>query len=283
MKLLAGMIGLWLLLPYSGALASDAHAFGGRAAALGQSVLTLSDPWALFNNPAGMSGNPSASAVLGATRSFLQPGMDRQCIGFNLPSELGHFGLGASQFGYSAFREQHVRGAYAREFGKQLSLGIDVHYLVLSIPGYGSRHTLTAGAGAIYHPIEQLRVAARVFNPFRMALSEEPRQELPAFLALALSYHPGEGLLFTLQSEQSLDQGLLIRVGMEYAILPQLSLRAGYSSEPGSFHGGLGFEWQRVSVDLASSFHPFLGVSPSVGISYALGSRKSHPKTKAAP
>jgi len=54
------------------------------------------------------------------------------------------------------------------------------------------------------------------------------------------------------------------RAGMEYVIMDKLVIRSGVSGKPYLISAGMGFQFKKLSIDVADSFHQYLGNSPSV-------------------
>jgi hypothetical protein len=63
-------------------------------------------------------------------------------------------------------------------------------------------------------------------------------------------------------------QPITINAGVQYAILPELLVRAGLLSATSSLWMGAGFLWRSMRVDIAASYHPQLGISPGFLILY---------------
>jgi hypothetical protein len=51
---------------------------------------------------------------------------------------------------------------------------------------------------------------------------------------------------------------------MQYKLLPQLLTRAGISSATSSFYIGLGLMIKSLRIDVTTSYHPQLGITPGL-------------------
>ena len=58
------------------------------------------------------------------------------------------------------------------------------------------------------------------------------------------------------------------KVGLEYQVVDQLSLRGGLSSNPFRHYGGFGLAYHKLKMDFAVTSQPILGYSPQVALSY---------------
>jgi hypothetical protein len=247
---------------------------GGRAFGLAQASIALADPWSGFHNPAAIAACEHSSVALALNQPYLLPGLDQQSFSLIYKVSNGGLGLNARFAGYSAYREQVIALTYARNFGPKLAIGLAIDYLSLNLGPYGKRSTLTADVGLYYKPMTDLAVGVRLFNPFRVTLapaSDQPLpEEFPVLLAFGATYTLGEGLLLVVQTDKSLQQPLQLRAGLEYALIKEVHLRTGVSTEPFILHAGVGWHWKQMDIDLAASFHPFLGLAPTMGLAYSL-------------
>jgi hypothetical protein len=267
---------LWVL----SARGQEVH--GGRAAALGAASVCLRDPWSGWHNPAALAGAERAWLAGSYTSRYGLPELGRQALGLLWPSGRSGLGLQLSRGGSSSFRELNAGLGYGRSLGPRLALGLDAHYYSLAIPGYGQRRVLTGGLGIRYEPAEGWALGARVFNPFRVRLQPESGGqspgELPVALSAGLSHQLSRELLLAVQADQSLNNGLQMRGGLEYSPMDPLRLRVGFSTLPASFHAGLGLQSGRWMGDLALSHHPFLGYSATLGLAWAMGPPGKEPR-----
>src|SRR5580765_6641263 len=113
----------WLLiLPLSVCFLPRVHAggdplsVGARSGAMGNSSVTLSDAFSVFNNQAGMAFLKGFSAGLFSKREFSVSELTYSAGGVTLPTKSGVFGLNASYYGFESYNEKKAGLAYARLF-----------------------------------------------------------------------------------------------------------------------------------------------------------------------
>ena len=71
-----------------------------------------------------------------------------------------------------------------------------------------------------------------------------------------------------MEGEQTINNDLRAKGGIEYHIVEQLYLRGGYISNPSMFTSGLGVKIKELKLDLSAQFHQQLGLTPGLGMSY---------------
>ena len=76
-------------------------------------------------------------------------------------------------------------------------------------------------------------------------------------------------------------QGALVRLPhITYQVIEVLYIRAGVATTPVVASFGLGLKIKALRIDIATSYHTTLGLSPSLSVSYALASSSTKPKEK---
>jgi hypothetical protein len=259
---------------------------GAEAAALSGAVVpTISDPTALFWNPAGLA---NAGGAVSGEHLFLSDGARYDFVGLSVPSQAGTFGLGALQLNRSNIvartaiddpgntvsntQSDYMLGL-GRNFGDHFSAGAAANVLDFNVGGYQDKgFGFDAGAqgsypgdnyGWIKRPL--LTVGAIIKNLVapKLKLSQDDEtfpRELRGGVGLsfqAFSRASNLGLIRydriqTLVSfrRTSGDTSLHLGLGASYSFQNILILRAGFD---GMLSGGLGLRTsdQRFALDYA--------------------------------
>ena len=79
-----------------------------------------------------------------------------------------------------------------------------------------------------------------------------------------IGYDASEKFLVSAEIEKEEDQPVNVNAGFQYKFIPQLLVRAGMSSATSSAWVGLGLTVKTFRLDITTSYHPQLGVTPGV-------------------
>jgi len=248
---------------------------GARSNALGNASSTISDPYSLFNNQACMAFEQGISLALYTERKFLLKELSFYAGGVTLPTKSGAFGLSANYFGFDAYNEKKIGLAYSRLFTEKLSGGIQIDYLGTSIAEYGNASTFTFEAGLLIKITDQLVTAAHVFNPVRVN-SGYVEEKVPTTFRLGASYQPGKKIWLAAEAKKEIDHAAQFQAGIEYRVLDALHLRTGFQTNPSLYCFGIGINLDKLSIDLSTTYHSVLGVTPQFSISYRFDNHSSH-------
>ena len=122
-----------LILPYLLLINEAGGAFeerllSARASALGGSYSALpSDQLALFGNVANLTKQSQLNFSVIYSRPFGLKELSQSGLAMAIPSRFGAFGLSASRFGFSLYRENLLSVGYAINPFKNISIGISLN------------------------------------------------------------------------------------------------------------------------------------------------------------
>ena len=78
-----------------------------------------------------------------------------------------------------------------------------------------------------------------------------------------------EKFFVSIEVEKEEDKPVNINAGMQYKFLPQLLTRVGISTATSSLYFGIGFSFKSMRLDVTSSYHPQLGITPGLSLIFS--------------
>ncbi len=244
-------------------------AIGSRANSMGGFTTTLSDLWSTNNNQAGLGFVKDLSAGIYYENRFLLKETSLKAGALVLPLKAGAFGLSITSFGYSAYSENKVGLSYGIKLVEKFSVGIQLGYLNTKLTSeYGQHHAFTASIGIMGNLTKQLSMGVHVYNPNRSKLVEYNNEHIPTIMKLGLDYKFSNKVILAVETEKELNFKPVVKVGVEYHAVEMLYLRGGISSNPTMSSFGFGVKLKQFKLDVSSSFHQTLGLTPSLSLIY---------------
>lgn len=244
----------------------SAHS-GARGRAMGGAAVVQQDVFSLFSNPAGITSIEHLSFGVSGENRFLQEGLNQYQAAVALNAGFGSFGLSVQYFGFDLYNEQKIGLAYARKLADFLSIGVQFDYFGVSIPEFGTSSAFTFEAGIQSHFDDRFFFGAHVFSPARIGITEG--ENILTVFTVGAGWKPNEQLLIAFDVEKDVDLPVSFEAGLEYFVVDQLALRAGVSTAPIENHFGIGIYLGNLRIDLTSSYHQTLGLTPSASVSYS--------------
>lgn len=190
-------------------------------------------------------------------------------FGAVLPTSSGHFGLAGDYFGGRLYNESTVGLAYGRNLGSNVDVGLGFHYFSMKAAGYGAASTVTVDAGALFHLTDAVQTGVSVYNPVGMKIGKTGEEKLPSVYSAGIGYDASPQFYIGAEAQKVEDQLLSVNAGFQYLLAEKLVARAGIRSATSVYYFGFGIKMQRLRIDVAASFHPYLGVTPGLLLLYA--------------
>ena len=251
--------------------AQENFPIGSRASALSNAVVMESDIWSVYHNQAGLGEYHNFSLGFHHENKYVVDEFSLHALALTVPIRPGTFGFSYTYFGYPKYNESKMGIAFGKSFGSKLSAGVQMNYHYVFIDGnFESRHALTVEGGIQYKPINALRIGVHIFNPTRAHLSPVESDTIITTVRAGISYTPIEKLWMSVETEKSLTYKIRIKSGIEYQVIKGLFLRTGIITQPFQNSFGLGFNFSRISADVAFSHNQTLGFMPHFSIQIRL-------------
>lgn len=231
---------------------------------LGAYSLHHVDIFSVTSNQASLAQIKYTSLGVYGERRFLMGVTDMYTSIFVLPTEQGNFAIQADYFGYKNFNESQLGVAYARNLGSNLDLGIKFNYYSFRIPGYQNSEAINFEAGAIVHLTDQLHAGIHFYNPVGGKLSKTDQEKIGSNYKFGVGYEAGENFMISAEIVKQEDFPVNVNAGVQYNFAHQFFARMGISSENETPYAGAGVSWNNLRLDVCTSYHPQLGLSPGL-------------------
>jgi hypothetical protein len=244
---------------------------GSRSNAMGDASVTISDVFSVMNNQGALGFVDQSAVGLSAQNMFGLEGLHVFNFAAALTTNSGNFGVSVQYFGDANYHQTKAGIAYGRKLSETFGAGLQLDYISTNVNEVDAASAISFEAGITYSPYKTLEIGARVFNPIRARIGEAfPDEEIPVLFTIGMRYIPSDKVFVAIEGEQLVDADLRIKSGIEYHIIEALYMRCGYLSNPSMFTCGAGLALQGLQFDFAAQFHQQLGMTPGIGILYAL-------------
>ncbi len=246
---------------------------GAKSIGLGNAFVAVADnPWAVYYNPAGLASLQSfETSVFVIPQQFGLSQLRTISLAAAVPTNLGTFALGVSQFGFELYRETQVSLGIGETIDWGVSGGLTANLFHISLGDYGSTQSATVDIGLLAHFQEQVTLGFSYKNLLGATVGSQ-KDRLPQVFSFGTSYTPVNNFLLTLELEKDIRYPAIIKAGAEQTILDLLSIRAGVSNNPDKFSGGMAVRYSQFEFAYAGYSHPQLGWTHQLELTFQLGS-----------
>ncbi len=226
------------------------------------------DPFSFIGNQAALAQVKVGGVGVYGERRFLLAENNVYGISAAIPTKKGNFGVQVNYAGFANFNEQKAGLAYARSLGSKIDIGVQFNYYGYNVPAYNNASTVNFEAGAIFHISEKFNAGVHVYNPVSAKLGKTGDEKLASAYKLGIGYDASENFYISSEIVKEENQPLNVTSSVQYQFKKQFFVRAGLRSDNSTGFAGAGFLYKKLRIDIASSFHPQLGVSPGLLLIY---------------
>ena len=248
--------------------AFEGRLLSARASALGGLYSALpSDHLALFGNVANLTKHDQLKFSVIFSRPFGLKELSHSGLALAIPSRYGSFGLAASRFGFSLYRESLLSFGYANNPYKNIFFGISLNMMEVRIKGYGVGRSISLNSGILAEVKDNIILGLTVRNINSPNISADD-SSLPPSMRLGLLYLPANNIkvIAEYQKEESFDD--ILRVGTEIELYPSQFLRLGVSNNPSIISMGFGLTSNGITIDYSAVTHQFLGTTQNISFGF---------------
>lgn len=242
----------------------EASFWGARNEALANASVALNDSWALFYNPSGLVFNQSK--VLAAYQNkYTSLGIHDGAFGFAFPINKTALGIGVSYFGDNLLNKSKIIGAIAHKIGKT-TLGIKTTIEQLKVEGIGSKGILYIDIGGQIIVSKEVSLGMLISNINQAKFDTNVLSQPTTKIQVGINYHPHSKLLLLAQIEKDIINPATLKMGFEYLISKNVTVRTGVIPSPTVAYAGLGLIWQKINLDFVGSYAQSIGWSGGLSI-----------------
>ena len=192
---------------------------------------------------------------------------------FQYPNSFLSAGIHLASFGFDQYRQNMARLMLSKRLGKHWIIGLSFQYSWLQSELYEEvPNRLSTDIGIVYYPFDKLLIGVLVKDVPSVRISSKDLniKELKTYkVQTGFNWEVINNLLITsfvgINEYHRVDAGF----GMEYKVWNCFFMRGGIQLEPFIPSLGAGLNLKGWSLDAVALWHPILGVSSGVGLSYS--------------
>jgi len=255
------------------AIAQGWNSVGARSNSLAGASVTLTDVWAVHQNPGAVAQVKSFSAGIYYDSRFLTKELQTQALAIAAPLKKGVIMGGAQLFGYKEYKHTRIGLGYAMQLTDHFSAGIQANFQQLRFnENYGSVISGTAEAGFLAKINERWDIGFSIMNIGRQRIGGL-EDRFNSVMRFGSSFSPSKQVKCIGEVQKDVIYPISFRGALEYLPVESLVIRLGAQTGPTNFAFGIGYQNSAIHVDLGTKYHQQLGWSPCIGFNYILNKK----------
>ena len=231
------------------------------------------DAFSFNGNAAAVITDHTAGGVL-AERKYGMKECGEYLAALALPLGGGGIGFSLRSSGASGYNESEARLSYGRKLAGPLGAGAEIHYVGISMDGYGKISVPGFGLGLLFRLSETVSIGVFTRDPVGRGFGKDGLETLPAVYGLGVGFEPSDQFLFTANLQKEEGRPADGRLAFQYLPSPNFRLRGGVEFRRRTVLFGAG--WRRKSgraitaVDLQAGWHLQLGLSGTLQVQFLI-------------
>jgi hypothetical protein len=229
-------------------------------------------------NPASLAAAKNGGISVSGERKFLLPELSAYEVRGGLITSSGNFGLGIQMTGTDLFKETRTGLSYARKLSDQLEAGAEIHFVSISMGGYGKVSVPGFGLGLLLHPNEKLHIGLSTQDPISRSFGKEGEGSLPYLYTMGVGFEPSRNFLLAFLVHKEESRPVEASAVIQYFPLDLVCVRAGMSLFNQT--AGLALGWQRsidaakLKIFISTQYHFQLGITPGIQVQYSFSKKQ---------
>lgn len=225
-----------------------------------------------FSNPAVMELTVNKTVGAEYFNRYLLKELGSSTAYFFYPNSFLSAGIQISSFGFEEYRMNMARCLLSKRISKKWHIGIGFQYFHLNTELYDENPTrFSTDVGIVYKPFDNLLIglSAKDVPSLNIKANDLSINDFKSYLIqIGINWKVINNILITSSYDIDENNKLQAGFGVEYVVFDSFQLRAGIQTNPFLPCFGTGFNLKHFNIDVAAVWHPELGISSGIGLSY---------------
>jgi hypothetical protein len=247
---------------------SQVTALGAESTSMSGISAGLQNVWSSANNPAGLARCDQLTLATSLEQRYIIKELGYYGVAVSLPVQKSCFGLTVVYTGFKQLSDQRIFLSYGRSFGEHVQGGVGLVYIFQHAGNENKLHMVSYQFGTIVDLSDKINLAFSSLNPFQFYFSNKSYSTLSSVYRLGLVYHYSPSLKILAELEKDLDYAPVLKIGMNYIMKDIFAIRFGFKMFPVSWSFGAALHYHKVLVEIASTYHLYLGFTPHLSFQF---------------
>lgn len=216
-------------------------------------------------NAASLGYTVKPALALLTEQKFLLKELKIVTAAAQVASFAGGLGLQLQYAGGGGYAETKGSVAYGRSLG-QVSLGSQISFSSIKTANGGRDATVHADVASLWQLSEKLVAGISLSNVLGGKFWKNREERVPIIYRLGLGYELSNAVCAALEIEKEQGAPVDWRLAVCYRLENKFQFRAGLSTGTDAPWLASAFRWKNIKVELFTSYHSQLGISPALAL-----------------
>lgn len=200
-------------------------------------------------------------------RKFLLNDLSDYIVTAVLPIKEGAFGCIINRTGAIAYSQSLFGLSYGRKINDRMNVGVQFNYYLMNRMYFGNTSIINADLSLSAKVADQLYAGLQLHNLLPSVINK-PDERVPFQISSGLGYVVSKELFLGMMIRKIETAALDWIPEIDYAINKIISARLGVQTSASLYFGAIGIILGNYKLEVTSSIHPYLGITPGLGLIY---------------
>jgi hypothetical protein len=225
------------------------------------------DVFSIEQNQAELAHVKKFSIGVNGERKFFLNDLSDYILSSVVPVKQGAFGMIVNRSGNSGYSQSLFALSYGRKINEWVNVGMQFNYYLINRIYFGNVSSINADLSLIGKITDQLSVGFQLHNLMSSSLDKSD-QRIPFQFSSGLSYNLSKDVYLGLMLRKIENIPTDFIPEINYHINEIFSARLGIQTLNSVYYGALGIIMGHYKLEMTSSVHPYLGITPGMGLIY---------------
>lgn len=231
---------------------------------------SFTDAYSWLANRAALAFVQNVSVGMMIERRFMLAELGNYGFAVSVPKAWGSAGLQCQFMGAGNWSAYSVGLAYAKKLTPGLALGMQFNLGHERAAGYIPNRQISADISLMMRPGDQWAVGIDLLNIVSHSSSFGKSIKSPASYTVGTGFSANSQTMLAAWVRHESGKPVQIAAETRYRFADRFMASIGFTSDTGSFFGGVQLSWSKFRLFVSGSKHPALGYTPGIALQYSI-------------
>ena len=225
------------------------------------------DAFSISNNQGVLSQVKKFSIGVYGERKFFLNDLSDYLVTAAIPVKEGAFGFTVNRSGNTSYSQSLFGLCYGRKINEWVNAGIQFNYYLINKIYFGNSSSINVDFSLLGRVTDQLYAGFQLHN-LMPSITNKTDQKVPFQLSSGFGYAASKEVFvgFMIRKIENMPMDLIPEI--DYHINEIFSARLGVQTSSSIYYGAVTIGLGEYKLEVTSSVHPYLGITPGLGLVY---------------
>jgi hypothetical protein len=226
------------------------------------------DPYTMAYNPATLPHLKGFAAALYSEKKYMIKGLNHVVLTAAYGANSHNMSVLVQRFGNPDYNESRIALNYGKCLGN-INIGALIHYHTFSITGNATASLINGGFSTIWNVSEKVFACIQFTNPGIFGSVNKNKLRAPAVFNMGFGFQISEQAYTGMEIKKEEGRAMQVLFALQYGPYERVVTKFCWSSGNHQPYFSISWKIKNIRLESGCSYHPVLGLTPSVSFVYS--------------